>query len=85
MVDSGYRTIPFPFDGLACPALPMTADWPLDVLLGYLGTWSAVGACRRAQGSDPVALVRPELAEAWGDPDAAHRVTWTLACRAGRR
>jgi SAM-dependent methyltransferase len=85
MVDSGYRNIPFPFDELACPALPMTADWPLDVLLGYLGTWSAAGAYRRAYGTDPVALVRPELAEVWGDPDAAQRVSWTLALRAGRR
>jgi SAM-dependent methyltransferase len=85
MVDSGYRDIPFPFDELSCPSFPMIADWPLDALLGYLGTWSAVGAYRRAAGSDPVAAVRPALAEAWGDPQAPHRVTWTLALRAGRR
>lgn len=84
MVDSGYRDIPFPFDELSCPTFPMSVDWPLDVLLGYLGTWSAVGAYRRSRGSDPVAAVHPALADVWGDPGSTHRVTWTLALRAGR-
>jgi SAM-dependent methyltransferase len=85
LVDRGYRDIPLPFEELRCPSFPMTADWPLEGLLGYLGTWSAVGAYRRAFGADPVAELRPALARVWGDPNLRHRVTWTLALRGGRR
>ena len=84
LVDSGYRTISFPFDEFPAPAFAMTADWPLDALVGYLGTWSAVGAYRTARGEDPIPPVRAALAGAWGDPAAPRRVAWTLSLRAGR-
>jgi SAM-dependent methyltransferase len=85
LVDTGYRGIPFPFEELPCPSFPMTADWPLEGVLGYVGTWSSVGAYRRARGADPVDALRPALARVWGDPRARRRISWTLALRGGRR
>jgi len=84
LVESGYRTMPFPFAELPAPALAMTADWTLDAVVGYLGTWSAVGAYRKAQERDPLPALRSALAGAWGDPATRRRVTWTLSLRAGR-
>ncbi|MGH7630136.1 MAG: class I SAM-dependent methyltransferase, partial [Gemmatimonadales bacterium] len=84
LVDSGYRGIAFPFAELAVPAFAMTADWTLDELVGYLGTWSAVGAYRTARGADPLPGLRAMFAEPWGDPAARRRVAWKLAVRAGR-
>ena len=83
LVDSGYRSIPFPFDELSCPSFPMIAEWPLEPVLGYLGTWSAVGAFIRKRGFDPVSALRPALAEAWGDPTLRRTITWALSIRAG--
>ena len=40
-VETGYRTLPFPFDELAPPEFEMTLDWTLGELLAYLRTWSA--------------------------------------------
>jgi SAM-dependent methyltransferase len=83
-VDEHYTTIPFPFVEIAVPSLAMTADWNLEHLLGYLGTWSAVKEYEKRQGQNPVALVAAELAAAWGDPEEARRISWPLALRVGR-
>ena len=56
---------------------------PTD-LLGYLGTWSAVSAYRKATGEEPIALVAGALEGAWGPRDRPHAVTWKLSIRAGR-
>ncbi len=84
LVDSGYRTIAFPFAELDTPAFPMTAVWTLDQVVGYLGTWSAVAAYRTARRHDPMPALRASLARVWGDPATRRRVVWTLSLRAGR-
>lgn len=84
LVETGYRTLDFPFEELAVPAFAMTADWPLARLLGYFRSWSATGRYIQATGTDPVAALAERLAPAWGDPATARTVTWPLAVRAGR-
>ncbi len=84
LVDSGYRGIPFPFAEVAVPAFGMAADWTLDELVGYLGTWSAVGAYRTLRETDPLPGLRATFAEPWGNPATRRRVVWTLSVRAGR-
>lgn len=83
-VENGYRDLPFPFAPVAAPELAMAADWPLERLLGYLASWSAVQRYAAQHGCDPLDEVREELRAAWGDPDATRRVEWPLALRAGR-
>ncbi len=53
MTMDGYATIPFPFAELPDPKIAMTAEWSLDDLLGYLGTWS-----RRKSTSPSTAATR---------------------------
>jgi hypothetical protein len=83
-VDSGYRTLPFPAAEMDVPAFEISEEWLLAHFLGYLGTWSAVGAYRRANGHDPVSAITHELRHAWGDANATRRIRWPLAIRAGR-
>jgi SAM-dependent methyltransferase len=82
-VDAGYRTLPFPWPEVTAPSLGIEESWSLDRFLGYLGTWSAVSAYRRAKEEDPVALVAAPLMEAWGSA-RVRAITWDLAVRAGR-
>ncbi len=82
-VDEGYATIPFPFERLPAPTLAIEAEWGLDDLLGYLGTWSAVRAYRERHGRDAVAEVAPELRRVWGGDDR-RRVRWPLHLLVGR-
>jgi SAM-dependent methyltransferase len=85
LLEAGYRNVPFPFEETAPPRFAMRTAWRLADLVGYLGTWSAAARYRAARGEDPVALVAPDLAAAWGDPEAGKEVRWPLHLRVGRR
>lgn len=82
-VETGYRDLPFPFPALPVPDLAMTADWTVNDLLGYLGTWSATRQHRTRTGADPLALIDTDLRTAFGH--GRRTVHWPLAVRAGLR
>ncbi len=84
-VESGYRTLSFPFRELDPPALAMVEHWSLSELLGYVRTWSATQRYREAVGHDPVDRLEQELTPYWGDPSRPLRIRWPLTLRAGRR
>jgi SAM-dependent methyltransferase len=84
LVETGYRTIAFPFEEIAIDAPAMSADWSLPQLLGYIGTWSAVARCREETSVDPLMELSGRLLPLWGDPSAARRVEWPISVRAGR-
>ena len=83
-VESGYRTLPFPFHEVPTPEFHMTAAWTLPELLGYLRSWSATGRYLLEHGADPVDGLAAELTPAWGDPSVRRRVLWPLSLRVGR-
>jgi SAM-dependent methyltransferase len=83
-VETGYRTLRFPFEEIAIDAPAMVAEWRLAQLLGYIGTWSAVARCREVTGRDPLAELAGRLVPLWGDPATRRTVEWPLSVRAGR-
>ena len=84
LVESGYRTLPFPFAELEAPAFHMETSWSLSELLGYVRSWSATGRFGVERGYDPVTVLADELAPLWGAPLEPRIVTWPLALRVGR-
>lgn len=85
LVEDGYRTVPFPFTGITPPAFHMETRWTLAQLLGYFSTWSATNRCLKATGRNPLDLLAPALARAWGDVTSPRRVVWPLSVRVGRK
>ena len=83
-VEAAYETLPFPFDPLDPPPFEMTAEWSLEQLIGYIDTWSASRALRRAEGPAKIQTFTRELAEAWARGRARCTVRWPLTVRAGR-
>ncbi len=83
-VRAGYETIAFPFERLEPPAFRMKARWTRDRLVGYVGTWSAVGRYRAARGEDPMPGFERRVEEAWPDPEAAREASWNLTLLVGR-
>jgi SAM-dependent methyltransferase len=83
-VESGYRTLSFPWREIAAPPFAMSADWTLEQLLGYLGSWSAVQRYRAAEGRDPLPDLARQLATAWPAGSTVHLV-WPVHLRLGRR
>lgn len=84
-VEADYRTLPFPWPELDFPGQEMTAEWTLDQLIGYLGTWSATARYREQTGKDPLPALRARLLPLWGDPGQPLTVRWPLPLRIGRR
>lgn len=83
-VESGYRTLPFPFEEIAAPVFDMQACWSLAQFLAYLRSWSATQRYLKAKGVDPVGEVEADLALAWGDPLLPRIVRWDFHVRCGR-
>lgn len=82
-IRDGYRQLPFPFPEVEAPPFVLERRWTLDELLGYLRSWSAVGTATEASGEDPVNILEPELAAAWGAREKVQLVRWPLTVRAG--
>lgn len=80
-LDAGYEHLVWDLEEVAVSPQAMTAAWPVEGYLGYLGTWSAV-ARARAAGRDPLAALVEPLSAAWGA--GLRTVTWPLTLRAGR-
>jgi SAM-dependent methyltransferase len=85
LVDSGYRTVDFPFDELPFSHFDIEQPMTLDMLAGYVGTWSSVGRYVAARGDDPVAPFIARLSPWWGDRQLARSVTFPITARVGRR
>jgi ubiquinone/menaquinone biosynthesis C-methylase UbiE len=84
LVESGYRTLPFPFARVPLPEFSMHADWTADELIAYLGTWSATKRFETETGRDPVSEIEDPLMNAWGSRHARRRIQWPLSFLAGR-
>jgi hypothetical protein len=85
LVDTGYRTIDFPFEELQLPPLAIEQDLTLDQLAGYLRTWSAARKYAEERDEDPVAPLIDAIAPLWGARDATRRTRWPISMRVGRR
>jgi len=84
LVDSGYATLPFPFEELAPPALEIRVEWHLFEFLGYVTTWSAVRSAKEAGREDLLMAFASDIGAAWGDPDRRRTVRWPINTRVGR-
>jgi len=82
-VDQAYAGLPFPFQELTVPVMAMEANWSLEQLTGFLGTWSALARRRAAGPGDPLSDCLGLLRSAWGS-ERQRRVTWPLTIKLGR-
>lgn len=85
LVDTGYRTIDFPFEEFELPPLAIEQDLSLNQLGGYLRTWSAAQRYLEERGEDPVRPLIERIRPVWGGQSVTRRARWPLSVRAGRR
>ena len=83
MVESGYSDIEMPFQQIEAPQFAMKARWSLERLMGYLGTWSAIGKYQQVGGVDPLVETAATLQRLWGDVSAEKEISWPLSLRVG--
>ena len=78
-----FTDLPFPFHQIDPPKFEMTAQWNLNHLVGYLGTWSATQRFIAARDIDPLEQIIGELRALWGAPQQIRKVIWPLILRVG--
>jgi SAM-dependent methyltransferase len=83
-VESGYRSLPFPFPEMTPPRFSMEVQWTLAELLGYVRTWSATQRYKEKYRRDPVEQLELLLAPVWGDGVVRRQISWPLSLRVGR-
>jgi SAM-dependent methyltransferase len=84
-VESGYRTLPFPWHELPTPAFQLETRWDLDQVMGYLASWSSVQRYKDAHdGRDPLPTLRAQLSALWPVDGSARVVAWPIHLRVGR-
>lgn len=83
-VESGYRTLPFPFPEVETPSFEIRTSWTGRAMAGYVETWSAVRSLETEEGTGPFEAFRKELEAAWGGADERRTVRWPLSLRVGR-
>lgn len=81
-IESGYRTIPFPFERIHAPAFDLSVEWSIEQQLGYYRSWSSTNRYIRENGSDPILLIEGKLRDAWGDK--SRKVQWPLVLLVGK-
>jgi SAM-dependent methyltransferase len=78
-----FADLPLPFRKINPPKFEMMAQWNLDYLIGYLGTWSATQRYIAARGGDPLGRINDELRTVWGAPQQIRKIVWPLILRIG--
>jgi DNA-binding transcriptional LysR family regulator/SAM-dependent methyltransferase len=82
-VETGYRSLPFPFTEDKPKRFLMAAEWSLYELLGYVDTWSAVRNAEASLGREQFEIFARELSTVWGSPETRHEIRWPLSLRVG--
>lgn len=80
-VETGYKSLAFPFEEFTAPPFSMHAEFTLPRLLGYLRTWSATQGFIKAKGCDPVEAFGEKVGKLWQKPP---RIDWPVSMRVGR-
>jgi SAM-dependent methyltransferase len=83
-IESGYRTLPFPFEEIEAPQFGLELSWNLEQVVGYVSSWSATARYRKALGTDPVPLLRDSLTPAWPAGGARVPIRMPIGLRIGK-
>lgn len=80
-VDELYRTIPFPFQEQAAPALQLQYRWTGGQLLNYFNTWSGLRHYAQQGGQNPLAALAGFFAQ---ERAAQYSVCFPVLLRIGK-
>jgi SAM-dependent methyltransferase len=83
LVETGYKTIGFPFQELNAPPFEIKTEWSLEHFVGYLRTWSALQTFIQTQKYNPLEVHFSELRTIWGNVPV-RSVKWSLSLRVGQ-
>lgn len=86
LVESLYADIQLPFEKKFEQKFPMSQQWTLQQLCGYITSWSALQRYMEKHGDNPLQLIYGDLVAAWGtDLDKKLTVNWPLKVKLAQK
>ena len=85
MAFEGYKSLEFPYERIATPALKTQINYSFEDLLNYISTWSSTQKYIRTNQKSPIYLFEDQLKKAWGDTSRKKLMTWDFICHIGRK
>ena len=82
-VETGYRSLSFPFRELRAPKFVIKSVWNFEKMIGYLKSWSAVENFILRKGYNPIDENKERLKYSWGDIAINKEVEWQISIRVG--
>jgi ubiquinone/menaquinone biosynthesis C-methylase UbiE len=82
LIEEGYKNCFFPLREVTPPSFEMSAEWSVEHLIGYLGTWSSLQTFIKKNGKNPLEEITPEIIKTWG-VKKTRTVRWELIIRVG--
>jgi ubiquinone/menaquinone biosynthesis C-methylase UbiE len=82
LLEEEYRNCLFPIQEIKSPHLEMNAQWSVEHLIGYLGTWSSLQTFIKKNGTNPLEAMAPKIIKTWG-VNQPRLIQWDLALRVG--
>ena len=82
LVEEEYRNCLFPVQEIKPPHFEMNAQWSVEHLIGYLGTWSSLQTFIKKNGANPLEAMAPKIIKTWG-VNQPRLIQWDLALRVG--
>ena len=83
-VENAYCDLHWPFEPLISPEFAIVRHWSCDELLGYIDTWSAISAMKKAGLQAGVGRFCKAVTAAWPETAATLSVRFPLNVRAAR-
>ncbi len=80
-----YLDIPFLYKVLETPPFRTSVIADLEFVINNMYSWSSTQRYIKANGKDPVELVKKKLEDAWGDPKSTREIKWKIALKVGRK
>jgi len=81
LVDERYEAISLPGKPLKTGDFFVSAAWNLDQMLAFIESWSGTQQYIKERGEHPVAHIREQLENIWGERGRIHAVRWPLYIR----
>jgi|WetSurMetagenome_2_1015567.scaffolds.fasta_scaffold167958_2 SAM-dependent methyltransferase len=83
-VENNYAKLFFPFEKLPSPNLNISAELPLEGVINYINTWSAIRPAKQQLGLLPFETFENKLKENWGDLTTKKIIRWQLTLLVGK-
>jgi ubiquinone/menaquinone biosynthesis C-methylase UbiE len=83
LVETGYASVPFPFENISSPDFRIVVKWTPEQLEGYINSWSAIQNFIRVEGYNPVGDLMKTMRAHWGDREIK-TVSFPLFLKLGR-